>query len=166
MTEIDVFEDVSNPLDSVEEILCANDWTFDRMNEDELRVQISGKACEYNLYFSWHEDQSAMQFSCDIDVHFTNDNVEMAARTLTAINTSLWLGHFDIDGETNTPRFRHTSLFRGMTYSSGADHIEDLMDIALAECERFHPVFHLLSQSEPVRDLDLGLALMDNAGNS
>lgn len=166
MTDLDVFEDVSNPLDSVEEILCANDWTFDRMNEDELRVQVSGKACEYSLYFSWHENMSAIQFLCDIDVSFTKAGLDMAAKTLSAINTSMWLGHFDIDDENRNPRFRHTSLLRGMTYTSGADHIEDLMDIALKECERFYPVFHLLSQSEPVRDIDLGLALMDNAGNS
>jgi len=42
-TENEIFEDVSNPLDSVEEIFYANDWTFDRMTEDELSVQVSGK---------------------------------------------------------------------------------------------------------------------------
>lgn len=166
MTDMDVFEDVSNPLDSVEEILFANDWAFDRMNEDELRVQITGDAAEYSLYFSWHEDLSAIQFSCDIDISFPKAALDMAAKTLTAINGSLWLGHFDIDDANNAPRFRHTSLLKGMTYSSGADHIEDLMDIALQECERYYPVFHLLSRSDPLKEMDLGLALMENAGTS
>lgn len=166
MSDLDVFEDISNPLDSVEEILSANDWAFDRANDDELVVQISGKFCDYTLNFEWHENQSAMTFTTEIDIDFPNSNLDIAAKTLTTINGSLWLGHFDIDSQTNSPRFRYTSLFRGMHYASGADHIEDLMDIALTECERFYPTFNILSEKGEKDELSLGLALMDSAGNS
>jgi hypothetical protein len=162
----EIFEDVSNPLDSVEEILYANEWVFDRMTEDELTVQITGKMGEYKLLFQWQEQYSAMTFCClyDLDIH--RDAISTASQMMTSINSSLWLGHFDVREGTNIPCFRHTTLFRGMTHTSGAEHLEDLVDIALAECERFYPVFELLSRGTPANDDDLKLAAMQVAGAS
>jgi len=162
----EIFEDVSNPLDSVEEILYANDWIFDRMTEDELQVQITGKMGEYKLFFHWQEEYSAMKFVCQYDIDVKRDAMDMAAKTMTTINSGLWLGHFDFRENTEIPCFRHTTLFRGQTQTSGADHIEDLVDIALAECERFYPVFDILSRGLPANDCDMQLALMTVAGES
>ena len=162
----EIFEDVSNPLDSVEEILYANDWIFDRMTEDELTVQITGKMGEYKLFFHWQEQYSAMKFVCQYDLDVKREAMDMASKTMTSINSALWLGHFDFREGTEIPCFRHTTLFRGQTQTSGADHIEDLVDIALAECERFYPVFDILSRGLPANDCDLSLALMTVAGES
>jgi hypothetical protein len=162
----EIFEDVSNPLDSVEEILYANDWIFDRMTEDELTVQITGKMGEYKLFFHWQEQYSAMKFVCQYDIDVKRDAMDVASKTMTSINSGLWLGHFDFREGTEIPCFRHTTLFRGQTQTSGADHIEDLVDIALAECERFYPVFDILSRGVPANDCDLTLALMTVAGES
>jgi hypothetical protein len=57
-------------------------------------------------------------------------------------------------------------LFRGQTQTSGAEHMEDLVDIALAECERYYPVFDILSRGVPANDCDMTLALMTVAGES
>lgn len=165
--QVDIFEDVSNPLDSVEDILYANDWIFERANEDELTVQISGKMGEYKLFFQWQEEYSAMQFCCQLDLDIHKDAMESASKTMTDINTNLWLGHFDFRQGTSIPCFRHTTLFRGQTQSSGAEHIEDLVDIALAECERFYPVFDILSRGAPNDNVqDMNLAMMQVAGES
>lgn len=164
---MDAFEDVSNPLDSIEEILSANDWTFDRMSEDELTVQISGKMGTYTMLFVWQEDYSAMQFTCEFDITLHPDALDSAATAMTAINSTLWLGHFDIRAGGNIPCYRHTSLLRGMVYASGADHLEDLVDIALSECERYYPAFELLSRKSTSQDQGaLALAMMDIAGES
>lgn len=165
-SEADIFEDVSNPLDSVEEILYANDWIFDRMTEDELNVQITGKMGEYKLHFRWQEEYSAMQFACHYDIDIHQDAVSMAAKTMSEINAGLWLGHFDIRPGTSIPCFRHTTLFRGQTQTSGAEHLEDLVDIAINECERYYAVFDIYSRGVPANDSDMRLALMQVAGES
>lgn len=164
--EVDIFEDVSNPLDSVEEILYANDWTFDRSTEDELSVQVSGKMGDYRLFFRWQEEYSAMQFTCEINLDIGNAARDEAARTMTSINSGLWLGHFDFRPGTNVPCFRHTALFRGMTQGSGAEHLEDLVDIAISECERFYPVFDIYARGIPETGMDMSLALMQSAGEA
>ncbi len=166
LSEQDIFEDVSNPLDSVEEILYANEWTFDRMTEDELTVQITGKMGEYKLFFQWQEEYSAMQFTCQFDLDVKREAMDVASKTMTGINSGLWLGHFDFREGTEIPCFRHTTLFRGQTQTSGAEHIEDLVDIALAECERYYPVFDMLSRGVPANDCDMSLALAPAAGQA
>ncbi len=165
--ETEIFEDVSNPLDWVEEVFSIQDWAFDRQSEDELTVHVSGKHGQYRLHFLWQEEYSAMQFSCEMDVVIAPSARSDAAKALARMNSDIWLGHFDIREDIKIPRFRHTSLFRGMTGGSGAEHIEDLVDIALNECERYMPVFSLLSHHNQTPDsAALSLALMDSAGSA
>ena len=162
----EIFEDVSNPLDSIEDLLAGNDWVFNRPNPDELTVHVRGKHSVYHLTFLWQEDYSAMQFFCEFDLKIPEARAEMADRALNRINERLWLGHFDLPLETLTPRFRHTSLFRGWTQTSGAEHVEDLVDIALVECERHYNVFRTLSDSLYIDGKTLSLMLVEEAGEA
>ncbi len=164
--QIDIVNDTVNPLDSVEEILTSNDWVFNRMNDDELIVSVKGKACDYRLFFIWQEDMSAMQFCCQYDLTLDNANMSAAGEALMSINEDLWMGHFDLPAETKIPSFRHTCLLRGLNGLSGVEHIEDLVDISLAQCERYHHVFHMLSKPEVANDQNMALALMDTLGES
>lgn len=167
LEQVDPFEELSNPLDCVEDILSAQNWVFDRASDDELKVQVTGRSgAVYDMYFLWQEDYSAMQFTCNLDLNIPTGRMDQAAQTMTAINSELWLGHFDFIPGTNAPRFRHTSLFRGMNGTSGADHIEDLVDIALAECERFATAFLLMANPDGNEIGDLALAMMDTSGQA
>lgn len=161
-----MFEEISNPLDSVEDILVSQEWAFSRMNNDELMVDVSGKLGTYRMVFMWQEEFSAMQFQCHYDIVVPRDRRDVLALALSRVNAEMWLGHFDIPEDTGVPRFRHTSLFRGQTQSSGADHLQDLMDIALAECERNYSMFQVLSQDETLDENQLNLALLDSAGQA
>ena len=155
-----------NPLDSVEEILVSNNWAFNRMTDDELMVQIAGKGCDYRLFFIWQEDMNAMQFCCQYDMVIDKNNLEAASAALMKMNENLWMGHFDIPSETYAPSFRHTCLMRGMMGPSCTEYVEDLVDISLAQCERFYAVFYLLANAANTDDRSLALALMDTAGES
>lgn len=161
----DTQEDIANPLDSVEEILAAHNWTFNRMNDDELIVEVSGKSCNYRLFFIWQSAMNAMQFCCQYDIKIPEDNFPTAAMTLMGINENIWMGHFDLPHDTRAPSFRHTCLFRGVG-DSGNEHLEDMVDIALVQCERYYPVFFLLSTPRRADNDNLALALMETAGES
>ena len=170
--QTDLFEDISNPLDSLEDIIISNDWTFDRMDEDQLTVHVAGKYGHYKMLFKWQDQYHALQFCCMPDLAISPNKLDDAAHTINRINSNLWLGHFDIPmhttGENNehVPCFRHTSLFHGMNYSSGASHMESLIDIALSECERYYATFNILSKHTQQSIQELSLAMMDVAGES
>jgi hypothetical protein len=62
---------------------------------------------------------------------------------LALANERLWLGHFDLAAGEASPAFRYAVLLRGIGMAS-AEQVEDLVDIALSECERFYPAFQLV----------------------
>jgi hypothetical protein len=159
------FESAGNPLDSVEDFLSGNDWVFSRPNPDELTVGILGRIGSYRLTFLWQEEFSAMQFFCEYDLRVPKERMETAGRALRVINERIWLGHFDLP-ESGLPCFRHTSLFRGWMHASGAEHIEDLVEIALAECERHHNIFNMLAGSLYLDESIMALMLSDDAGRA
>ncbi len=159
----DFTDEMPHPLDSVEEVLNAHNWTFDRMNNDELVVQVAGKACGYRLFFIWQDELNAIQFCCQYDIKISDQNASKAAATLRSINEDLWMGHFDIPKSTNAPTFRYTSLLRGMS-GSNADAIDDLVSISLSQCERYYAAFHLLANNHVANDQNLSLALISTVG--
>lgn len=166
-TAFDNFEDALNPLDNVEQVLCANNWTFNRTEDNEIVLRLTGKCGQYNLFFIWQENMNAMQFCCQYDIAINQPHLERATLALRTINQNLWMGHFDIPPKTGTPTFRHTCLFRGIPRSAGLEQIEDLVDISLAQCERYYPVFSLLANTDPAaKEFDLSFALMEPQGES
>jgi hypothetical protein len=132
-----------NPIDIVEEIVLANEWPHDRANDEEMVVEITGRWCDYRLLFVWQEEISAMHFSCSFDMKVPKARRPAVWELLAIVNEKMWLGHFDICSDTNLPMFRHAVLLRGALGAS-VEQLEDLVDMALTECERFYPAFQLV----------------------
>src|SRR5258708_19832876 len=129
-----------NPLDIVEEIVAANQWPSDRTSEDEMVVEITGRWCDYRLYFMWRDDVSALHFTCAFDARVPNTRRRDVNDLLAMVNEKLWLGHFDVSVEEGMPMFRHTIPLRGLRGAS-VEQLEDLVEAAFTECERFYPAF-------------------------
>ncbi len=154
-----------NPLDIVEEIVTANEWPFERASDDELIVEIGGRWCDYRLYFVWQPDVGAMQFSCQFDMKVQAARRSAVNDLLAEVNARLWLGHFDVCTEENTPMFRQTMLMRGSRGAS-VEQLEDLVEIALSECERFYPAFQFVIWGGKSASEAVAAAILDTAGEA
>ena len=132
-----------NPLDVVEQVVAANDWAFDRRSDHEMAAEAPGKWCDYGLYFSWSREISAMHFTCAIDMKVPERQRPALYELLALANERLWIGHFGMDSDDGMPLFRHSVLLRGATAAS-AESLEDMVDIAITECERFYPAFQFV----------------------
>lgn len=154
-----------NPLDILEEIVTANEWLFDRSNEDELIVELAGRWCHYRMYFVWQREVGALQFSCQFDVRVPEGKRCDINDLLALLNTRLWLGHFDLDTQQNSPLFRYTVLTRS-DRMPGVEMLEDLVEIALTECERFYPAFQFVMWGGKRPSEALAAAMIDTAGQA
>ncbi len=143
-----------NPIDVVEEVIYQKKWSFSRADEYELVADISSKWCQYRLYFTWSENIRAISFTITFDLKFPQNKIVKAYELIGLINEKLWLGHFDITSKNGIPAFRHTIL-------SNADSdflhekLENLVDIAIYECEKYYPSFQqvLFDELEPSKSL-------------
>ena len=136
-------EQSANPLDTVEKLAVANDWPFNRQSEEELAAEISGHWCHYKLWFAWHPELGVMHLSCALDMKVPAKKRNHLYALLAMANEKLWLGHFDLWSEEGLPMFRHSALFRDEAGAS-VELIEDLVDIAITECDRFYPAFQFV----------------------
>jgi len=166
--EAALYNEVANPLDGIEEIMTHNDWSFSRPYDDQLSVQVNGKSTVYDLNFLWQPEYNAMQFSCQMDLSIPMPFMEQICGALQKINQKLWMGYFTAYEEDGflAIKFRHTCLYRGLYESSGIEIAEDLIDVALAECERYYATFQMISSSVKPYNDNLDLSLMDVAGCS
>lgn len=156
-----------SPLDNLEEVLCDHNWTFERLSDDELMVRVTGKACEYTMFFIWHAEMGALQLCVQYDIDISEDKRMAASDTLRYVNETVWMGHFDLPASTGVPSFRHTMLMANSGSSAESIVITDLVDIALTQCERFYPLFELMAHNDIPQDQNVfDLALMDTAGES
>ena len=143
-----------NPIDIVEEVIYQKKWSFSRADEYELVADISSKCCQYRLYFTWSENINAISFTITFDLKFPQNKIGKAYELIGLINEKLWLGHFDITSKNGIPAYRHTIL-------SNADSdflhkkLENLVDIAIYECEKYYPSFQqvLFDEVEPSESL-------------
>ena len=154
-----------NPLDMIERIVEVNEWTFDRRNDQEMAAQVPGRWCDYSLYFSWNEELEAMHFTCAFDMRVPEERRREVRELLSLINEKLWLGHFGLWQDEGLPMFRHALPLRGLSGPS-TELIEDLLDTALVECERFYPAFQYVIWGGKSPLDAIAAALVDTVGEA
>src|SRR2546429_4647106 len=93
---VEVHSPVGNPIDLVEEIVVSNDWAHDRASEEELVVEISGRWCDYRMYFLWQEELSALHFSCGFDMKVPKRRRRGLLQLLPPRKKRPWPWHFPL----------------------------------------------------------------------
>ncbi len=157
------FQITENPIDLVEEFVAANSWQFNRFDPDEMMADVKGKWCQYKLHFLWREDLNALYFSAALDDAIPENRRAAVYELLAHMNEKMWMGHFEICHEEMAIAFRQTCLMRGQ-FAASFEQIEDLVDIALAECDRFFPAIQHVIQGGKHAEEALLMSLVDVAG--
>ena len=158
-------ERATNPLDVLEQIISSNEWVFERRSDGEMAAEAPGKWCDYGLFFSWSPEISAMHFSCAFDMKVPAETRHKLFELLAIANEKLWIGHFGLESEDGVPVFRHSVLLRGSP-SASAESLEDMVDIAITECERFFPAFQFVLWGGKAPADALQAAMLDCVGEA
>ena len=155
-----------SPLDIVERVAGAADLPFERFNEEQLlAAHYAGPWCAYEMWFAYSSDVDALEFRCGFDMRVPGDRISAVCDLLALINEKMWLGHFDLRKDERRPTWRHTFIFRGAPRPAEAQ-IEDMLGIALQECNRFYPAFqHVIWAGKEPQEA-LNSALFETAGEA
>ncbi len=154
-----------SPLDVIEHLINANDWIFDRPNDQELAVQVPGRWCDYNIYFAWNEKASAMHFTLAVDNRVPAEKIGAVNELLALANEKLWMGHFAVWRDEGLLTYRHALPMRG---SGGptVEQIEDLVENAIWETERFYPAFQYVMWGGKTPSDALAAAMIETVGEA
>ena len=92
------------------------------------------------------------------------NSVDVVTRLVAAkLNERLWMGHFAIWVEEGIPMFRHTvRLPNGIE----PDAVEEMMDLAMSECERYYPAFQFVIWGGRSAEDAIASSLLDTVGEA
>ena len=106
-----------------------------------------------------------MHLSCALEMKVPANKRGQIYALLAMANEKLWIGHFDLWSEENLPVFRHALMLReGIGVSS--ELLEDLVDVAVTECERFYPAFQFVIWGGKPATEALAAAMLETEGEA
>jgi hypothetical protein len=117
------------------------------------------------MFFVWRVDLNALYFSCAFDTKVLPEKRYEMNNLLALANENLWFGHFEVCSGDEAPMFRHTILTRGMR-GLAVEQLEDLMDIAVGECDRFFPAFQFVLWGGRSAQDALDSAMLETVGEA
>ena len=133
---------VTNPIDLIERLSAAHDWSCDRTNDDELTLVIAGTWTDYHVSLNWRDDLEALHVACAFDFRVPDTRLNEMYRLIAQINEQLWLGHFDLWTGEGLVMFRHALLLNGSVATSAQ--CEAMLHAALEACERYYQAFQFV----------------------
>ena len=133
---------VTNPIDLIERLAAAHDWTCDRTNDDELTLVIAGTWTDYHVSLNWRDDLEALHVACAFDFRVPENRLNEMYKLVAQINEQLWLGHFDLRSGEGLVMFRHALLLNGSVATSAQ--CEAMLHAALEACERYYQAFQFV----------------------
>jgi hypothetical protein len=132
-----------HPLDVVERFAAHHDWLFDRAEQDEMSVAVSGGHTEYRLAFTWIADVEALHVACAFDLKVPQRCHADILHLISMINEQLWVGHFDLWQGEHVVMFRHSLLLTGGAEPNQSQ-CQMLLKAATEACERYYQAFQFV----------------------
>ena len=133
---------VTNPIDLIERLAGAHDWSCDRTNDDELTLVIAGTWTDYHVSLNWRDDLEALHLACAFDFRVPENRLNEMYKLVATINEQLWLGHFDVWIREGLIMYRHGLMLNGALATEGQ--CEALFKVALEVCERYYQAFQFV----------------------
>ena len=155
-----------NPIDVVEHVLNPDDRLhLTRPSPQELLIVTPGQWAQYRLHCFWQMDLQALHTAALMDLTIPAEKITQINALMCLINSRLWIGHFEFSDEGTAPVFRHGHLLRGQG-SIAPEQVEDLIEVAIGECDRFYPAFQITLLTDQSPEEALQAALIETVGEA
>ncbi|MFK7867093.1 MAG: YbjN domain-containing protein [Alphaproteobacteria bacterium] len=151
------------PVEVMETLFRSHQWSFERTLNDGLTLQTKGNWCNYALHCAVEPQNDLFYMTCTYDMRVPHHQRSALDALLSQINREMWMGHFDLCSQDGSPTYRHALPIRGVKAFS-LEQMEDMVDHALSECERFYPAFQACLWGKIKPDVAIASALMECHG--
>ncbi len=155
----------ANPLDILEMIAGDNEWPYERSNDEEIIVAVSGEWRDFHIRYFWVAEDNLLQAAGMLDMRVPDVKKSRMLETINLVNERLAIGHFAIWTEDNTLMFRHSSLL-GLDHDLTAATCEKTTEAILTESNKYYPVFQFVLWAGKSPEEALKAAMLDTIGEA
>jgi hypothetical protein len=164
MSALDIIEEPrANPLDMIERLGAAHNWTFDRSTADEITLVVRGKWADYQGSFTWMFDLEAVHFALAFELKIPEHCQAELQRLISLINEQLWVGHFDLWFKDGLVMYRSALVLAGGMAMSSRQ-CEVMLATACDACERYYPAFQFVVWAGEGAEESLRAAMFETKG--
>ena len=154
-----------HPVDVVERMAALNEWSFDRDDDDEISISVTGSWTDYHVAFTWLPDVEALHIACAFDIKVPERRKAEIFNLITLINQQLWIGHFGLWDAESVIIYRYSMLLSGGAEPS-RQQCEAALHAAISGCERYYQAFQFVVWAgKSARDV-IDSALFETAGEA
>jgi hypothetical protein len=154
-----------HPVDIIERIAAHNHWSFDRDEQDEISISVTGGWTDYNIAFTWLGEVEALHVACAFDLKVPPPRLMELASLVALINEQLWIGHFDIWPSEGVIMFRHAILLAGGAELNGHQ-CQTVLASAVRACERYYQAFQFVVWAGKSGQEALGSIMLETQGRA
>lgn len=160
MTHSDLYNlDEIHPLDIVESVAAHHDWSFDRLCEDQISMDIEGQWRGYTLTLAWSDRDEALRLVCTFEMEPPHDRMPALYEMLNLVNDQVWEGSFAYWPDQQVMSWRYGLLLCGEGVAS-PDQVDQMIRAAVTACERFYPAFQMVTwgDAKPAEAIKVAMA--------
>lgn len=145
MAHIEYYQDSVeiHPIDIVETLAEHHAWDFDRVADDQIAMAIEGRWRTYSITLAWSSHDEVLRLVCSFEMEPPANRMPQLFEVLNLANDKCWAGAFTHWNAQKMMVYRYGLVLTGGEVA-GAAQIDDLVQIAVANCERFYPAFQLV----------------------
>jgi len=154
-----------HPVDVVERMAVVNEWAFERSEEDEISMLVTGDYAQYEVAFTWLPDIESLHVSCSFDLKTPSRKRCEIAELVQMINGQLWIGHFDLWNRADIVVYRHAHCLAGGALASEAQ-CRSIVEAAVRTCETYYSAFQFVLWAGRAPREALEFAMFETQGSA
>lgn len=158
-------DDDAAPVEMLASLFEARGWAFEFVGDDEISGEVRGSWANYQFQAIWRPEEHVLQLLCLPDIRMPEARRGAMYEALGLINEQLWLGHFDVWSNGGVVLYRHGLMLGDDGLLSPAQ-AQTVVEAAVAECDRFYPVFQFILWGDKTPAEALAAAMVDAAGEA
>lgn len=154
-----------SPLMLAFQYLKRRGWSVEKVGESEISTEINELFAPFHLCVMWNQEFQSLMVSCNIREEVSSEARQAVIDLLSNLNSTIWMGHYEIAPEDGFVGHRYTLNLAGVDYPSEAQ-LESMIDTAIAECVRIYPALQYITVEGKTAQEAAVAAMMDTVGEA
>ncbi len=146
----------SHPLSVLESLAKANEWNFNRVDEDLILMQIESSWRILSITVSLSHVDEAIRLTCSFDLNPRKGRELVLHQLINQLNQKCVAGAFTIHKPEGIVVYRSSTILMGASELNWK-HLKFMLNEAVKNCEKYYPSIQLVNfgKSEPKEALDI-----------
>ncbi|NNU16377.1 hypothetical protein HK107_08600 [Parvularcula sp. ZS-1/3] len=157
--------EIADPIDMIETLARSQDMETQRVDDTEVHLCLSGSWKDISLWFSWRAEAQVLQIGAPLELKVPAQRRAEVLNLLARINERLFIGHFDIWGESGEIVYRNGAVL-AERQGIAPGQAEVLLRSAMEAFELYYPAFNYVVWAGKTAEEAITASILEPVGSA